>query len=264
MALFHHQDETPSAPQDGDDDDDDASLADTDDDFASLDDLDELEEDHKHALSKLAETDPEFFKYLQENDKELLEFGQSDEEDEEPKPKSKKQQNKEAAAKKDVKGKGKKVEEEEEKEAELGEDEYEEYEGADTDDEEMEEEMSGKKSRKGKKLDDGEMQVVTMEMLKGWQKGMLEVNPPPFLHCLHGMRTRCIDPESEHVYFFSCSSSSNVDVLLETRPDPFDPSDDSSSPSERLLTLTLTRPTPNLSRRLPTRSNPLMSSTSSS
>lgn len=29
---------------------------------------------HLHELSKLAEKDPEFYKYLQDNDKELLEF----------------------------------------------------------------------------------------------------------------------------------------------------------------------------------------------
>ena len=31
-------------------------------------------ENHLAELSKLAEKDPEFFKYLQENDRELLEF----------------------------------------------------------------------------------------------------------------------------------------------------------------------------------------------
>ena len=33
---------------------------------------------HMHELSKLAEKDPEFFKYLQENDRELLEFEPED------------------------------------------------------------------------------------------------------------------------------------------------------------------------------------------
>lgn len=31
-------------------------------------------QNHMHELSKLAEKDPEFFKYLQENDRELLDF----------------------------------------------------------------------------------------------------------------------------------------------------------------------------------------------
>ncbi|GJJ07386.1 hypothetical protein Clacol_001588 [Clathrus columnatus] len=53
---------------DDDDDDDDAS-------FASVDDLsDDDGETHLQELTKLAEKDPEFYKYLQENDKELLEF----------------------------------------------------------------------------------------------------------------------------------------------------------------------------------------------
>jgi hypothetical protein len=64
-----------------------------------------------------------------------------------------------------------------EQEAELGEDEYEEFEGADTDDEDMQEgELGGKKGKKGG-AKDGEVEIVTMEMLKGWQKGMLEVSP---------------------------------------------------------------------------------------
>ncbi|KAF9529055.1 Noc2p family-domain-containing protein [Crepidotus variabilis] len=42
--------------------------------FASVDELDQEGQNHLLELSKLAEKDPEFFKYLQENDKELLEF----------------------------------------------------------------------------------------------------------------------------------------------------------------------------------------------
>ncbi|PFH45739.1 hypothetical protein AMATHDRAFT_71159 [Amanita thiersii Skay4041] len=84
--------------EDGDEEDEgldadieeDESVAD-DDSFASIDDLDDEGEAHMLELAKLAEKDPEFYKYLQENDRELLEFDAtkdeemdvSDEEDEE-------------------------------------------------------------------------------------------------------------------------------------------------------------------------------------
>ncbi|KAG9217772.1 hypothetical protein CCMSSC00406_0003539 [Pleurotus cornucopiae] len=45
--------------------------------FSDVDDLDSEGEVHLHELSKLAEKDPEFYKYLQENDKELLDFDPS-------------------------------------------------------------------------------------------------------------------------------------------------------------------------------------------
>ncbi|KAJ7682900.1 Noc2p family-domain-containing protein [Mycena rosella] len=59
--------------------------------FASLDELDEEGEAHLVELSKLAEKDPEFYQYLQENDKELLNFnpdaaGADDDSDEEEAP----------------------------------------------------------------------------------------------------------------------------------------------------------------------------------
>jgi nucleolar complex protein 2 len=40
-------------------------------------------EEHKKSLMKLKDTDPEFYKYLKENDKNLLDFRVSDDEDDE-------------------------------------------------------------------------------------------------------------------------------------------------------------------------------------
>ncbi|EJU04105.1 hypothetical protein DACRYDRAFT_20741, partial [Dacryopinax primogenitus] len=60
--------------------DDNSSAVDDNESFASVDDLDADEEAHKMDLESLKEVDPKFYKYLQENDKELLEFGNEPEE----------------------------------------------------------------------------------------------------------------------------------------------------------------------------------------
>jgi len=122
----------------GDDDDDDGEEFADDESFASVDDLDgtffkrltvhckhgtaDEGAAHMHELSKLAEKDPEFYKYLQENDQELLEFdpeGAADDEDDEE------------------------------------------------EDVEMESET---------------LPILTKDILRGWQKALLDVRPP------------CIDP----------------------------------------------------------------------
>ncbi|GAA5870451.1 hypothetical protein JCM8547_004035 [Rhodosporidiobolus lusitaniae] len=104
-----------------------------DDDLSNLSDSDADSTTHLADLQALAEKDPEFFKYLQENDAELLNFNGADDvemsEDEDEEDESE-----EEGAKKSKKGKGKEV-------------------------------------KKEKKRKDN---VLTKEILKGWQKSILE------------------------------------------------------------------------------------------
>ncbi|CED85350.1 Predicted protein involved in nuclear export of pre-ribosomes [Phaffia rhodozyma] len=183
-AAFMEDSGDEGAPNKADsDDDDEEDLNDTDDDFAGVDDLDDMEKSHVNALSQLSKTDPEFFKYLQENDKELLEFGASTSSNSGTPPPPSKKASKRAAkleAEKKAASKGKAKEEE----APLGQDEYEEFEGGDSDEDE-EEEILGQLNGKKAKKEQGEMEVVTLDMLKGWQKNMLETRSLKSLRRLH-------------------------------------------------------------------------------
>ncbi|KAL5498263.1 NOC2 [Sanghuangporus vaninii] len=74
-----------SSDEDGEEEDEEALEGEIDDDnasFASVDDLEDEAAAHKLELEKLAKQDPEFYKYLQENDQELLDFNVMEDEDE--------------------------------------------------------------------------------------------------------------------------------------------------------------------------------------
>ncbi|KAJ1020029.1 hypothetical protein NDA16_002025 [Ustilago loliicola] len=98
-----------SAAADEDDEDDEEDDEDDEeaDDLEEVEEMSDDEEDvgmHAQDLEKLKEKDPEFYAYLQENDKDLLEFGQEsdedkDEEEEQKSSKAKASSSKAAAAK---------------------------------------------------------------------------------------------------------------------------------------------------------------------
>ena len=100
-----------------------------------LDEVDDLEDEEAHAqdLAKLAETDPEFYKYLQENDQDLLHFGQDN--------------------------------------------------GNDEEDEEEAEDASAKMNA-GDGSEDESERILTMDMLRQWQKGLLRHRSPRALRRL--------------------------------------------------------------------------------
>ena len=102
---------------------------------------------HMQDLKALAEKDPEFFKYLQENDAELLNFeGNTNvEEDEEMSDDEEMEEEEDDSEDEGEKKKGKGKEKEKKK---------------------------GKKEKQPKKKD----QVLTKELLKTWQKNVLEVS----------------------------------------------------------------------------------------
>ncbi|TDL26990.1 Noc2-domain-containing protein [Rickenella mellea] len=125
--------------------------------FASVDDLEDEGVAHKLELAKLAEKDPEFYKYLQENDKELLDFNLPDV-------------------------------------------------GMDEDDEDGDDDD-----------DDVKVPVLTTELLKRWQKAMLEHRSLRALRrLLIAFRSAAHMNDDEHASVWTIDNASVYDKLITT------------------------------------------------
>ncbi|GAA5921044.1 hypothetical protein JCM3775_004066 [Rhodotorula graminis] len=134
--------------QDGDEGEDDGSDLEDDD----LSDLEDDEGQHMADIAALAQKDPDFFKYLQENDPELLDFADQD-------------------------GAGAEDDEDDDDDEEMSED------------EDSEDEARGKKASKGKGKEKAQPKkarddVLTKDVLRSWQKNILETRSPRSLRKL--------------------------------------------------------------------------------
>jgi nucleolar complex protein 2 len=118
------------------------------------------------SLADLAKKDPEFFKYLKENDAELLDFegGENEDEDDDEEVEVTKKTKKDKKEKK-TKGKGKEqvVDEDEMMEYDAGSDSEEEPEFGEPEEQKEVEKVS-----------------VSMKMLRSWQRAMIEVSCDQF------------------------------------------------------------------------------------